>query len=85
MIAAVDRFDAFVARHERACDVIAALWLAIGVAINARFITLPDLPFLSERGVFWAGVVINVLWWAVLRPKIERRRKLRAAEPVTHG
>jgi hypothetical protein len=76
---AIDRIEERLARHARGISIAAAIWFWFAVAVQARWIGLPDLPWLSEAGVLWAGVVFNAIWWGFLRPAIERRRKARAA------
>lgn len=74
----IDRVEARLAPHARALSVLAIIWFALGVAINARFLPLPDLPRALEQGLFWTGAVANALWWGWLRPAIEQRRLTRA-------
>lgn len=76
---AIDRIEARFAPHAKAISVAAVIWFWLGIALHARIIRLPELPWLSDRAVFWAGVVFNAAWWGWLRPAIEARRQKRAA------
>lgn len=75
----IDRIEARLAPHSRAVSIAAAIWFWFGIAIYARFIRLPDWPWLSEQALFWTAMVFNAVWWGFLRPAIEQRRKERAA------
>lgn len=79
LASAIDRIEARLAPYAKAISIAGMVWFWLGIAIYARFIRLPELPWLSERAVFWAGVVFNAGWWGWLRPAIESRRKARAA------
>ena len=81
----LDRLDAWAERHKRALDWLGFAWLMLGAAVNAHFIVLPELPPMSERAIFWLGVGVNVVWWAVLRPRIERHRAARQTGEISHG
>ena len=70
----IHRIEARLAPHAKAISVLAAIWFWLGIAIYARFIRLPELPWLSEQAVFWAGAAFNAVWWGFLRPAIEARR-----------
>lgn len=74
---AIDPIEGWLAPHSKAMSIVAAVWFGLGIAIYARFIRLPDWPWLPERALFLAGVVINAVWWGFLRPRpaIESRRK----------
>ena len=79
----IDRIEARLAPHAKAVSIAAAIWFWLGIAIYARFIRLPEWLWLPEQALFWAGVVVNAVWWGFLRPAIERRRTTRAlAEAV---
>lgn len=75
----IERIEARLAPHARAISILAMVWFRAGIALQARFIRLPELPFISERGVFWAAVVFNAVWWGWLQPAIESRRQARAS------
>ncbi|MEM8724568.1 MAG: hypothetical protein AAGE86_03510 [Pseudomonadota bacterium] len=68
---AAESFD----RHERLITIIAAAWFWTGVAVYARFIELPDIPHWIRQSYFWGSVAANAIWWAALRPAIEKRRQ----------
>lgn len=75
---AIDRIEDRLAPHTRAVSIAAGVWFWLGVAIQARFIPLPDLPREVASALFWAGVAVNAAWWGFLRPHIEKRRAARA-------
>lgn len=75
----IDRVKLRLAPHSRLISVLAAVWFWIGIAIQARFVPLPDLPRALEAGIFWAGVLVNAVWWGFLHPAIVRRRRAREA------
>lgn len=78
----IDRIEARLAPHAKAVSIVAAIWFWLGIAIYARFIRLPELPWLPADALFWAGVVFNAVWWGFLRPAIEARRSRR--EPAAN-
>ena len=79
----IDRIEARLAPHAKAVSIVAAVWFWLGIAIYARFIRLPEWPWLPEQLLFWTGVAFNAVWWGFLRPAIESRRTTRAlAEPA---
>ena len=75
---AIDRIEARLAPHSKAISILAAIWFWLGIAIYARFIRLPELPWLPADALFWAGVAFNAVWWGFLRPAIQARRLQRA-------
>ncbi len=79
-----DRLEARLAPHARTISIVAVIWFWVGIAVQARFIPLPDLPRPVDRALFWSGVAANALWWGWLRPAIESRRlaRERAAQPT---
>jgi hypothetical protein len=72
-----DRLEARLAPYAKPISIVAIIWFWVGVAVQARFIPLPDLPRPVDRALFWSGVAANALWWGWLRPAIERRRLAR--------
>lgn len=74
----VDRLEARLAPHARTISILAMIWFWAGIAIQARFVPLPEMPRPLENAIFWAGVFVNAVWWGFLRPAIETRRKARA-------
>jgi hypothetical protein len=79
---AIDRIEALLEPHAKAISILAAIWFWLSIAIYAGFVRLPQLPWLSDRALFWAGLAFNAAWWGFLRPAMEQRRKARgAAEP----
>lgn len=45
-------------------------------ALYARFISLPEIPYITEKMLFWASVGWNGLWWGYIHGAIEKRREL---------
>lgn len=76
--ALIDRLEPSLAPHAKAISIVAAIWFWAGIAIQARFIPIPDMPHAVELGIFWAGVAVNAIWWGFLRPAIEHRRAARS-------
>lgn len=75
----VDRADALIERHRMAASILASAYFWFGVGIQANFIDLPPIPYVSEKMVFWTGIALGTIWWAVLYPRIMQRRKDREA------
>lgn len=71
----IDRIIILADRHERLVAILGAAWLALGCAVYAKFIVLPDLPFLTDDFVLYSGAAYNALWWGFVRPAIERRKQ----------
>jgi hypothetical protein len=69
------RFAHTAARHSVLFSGIALAWLWFSIAIWARWITLPDIPFLTDQQIATLGTVYNVGWWGILRPRIEKMKK----------
>lgn len=74
----IERFIALTERHERLISLIGAGWFAFGCAAYAKFIILPDLPFLTDEVVLYSGAAYNALWFGFGRPAVERHKKLKA-------
>lgn len=75
----IDRIETRLAPHARAISIAAVIWFWLGIAFQARFLPLPALPRTVEGAIFWFGIAANALWWGLLNPAIQRRRKERAA------
>lgn len=75
---AIDSFFALTERHQRLLSVVGALWFALSCAVYAKFLILPDMPFLTDEVVLYSGAAYNALWFGFARPAVERRKKLRA-------
>ncbi|WP_296720660.1 hypothetical protein [Erythrobacter sp.] len=73
-----ERLIALTERHERLISLIGAGWFACGCAVYAKFIMLPDLPFLTDEVVLYSGAAYNALWFGFGRPAAERHKKLKA-------
>ena len=70
----LDPIARFALRHETALSVAAGLWFAISCAAMARFIDLPEIPFVTDRNAWIFSGAYNALWWAAARPALERRK-----------
>lgn len=57
----IDGIEARLAPHAKAISIIAAIWFWFGIAIQARFLPLPDMPRAVEAAIFWLGMVFNAL------------------------
>lgn len=71
-------FIALAERHQRLASLIGAVWFALGCAVYAEFIVLPDLPMLTDEVVLYSGAAYNALWFGFARPAVERHRKSEA-------
>lgn len=75
----IDRLIGFLDRNRTIISVAAAAWFILGIAVSARFVTLPELPRWASQAIFWSSVAANAGWWGFLRPRIENRRAHLAA------
>ncbi|WAT16832.1 hypothetical protein OZN62_07710 [Aurantiacibacter sp. MUD11] len=81
MNALLDRVIEFEARHEKVISIALGLWFWAGVAVYARFISLPDIPGIDEQAIFfWGSAAFNALWWGFARPAMVRHKQRRMAE-----
>ncbi|EDL48394.1 hypothetical protein [Erythrobacter sp. SD-21] len=60
-------------RHQRVLGVAGLVWLALSSAVYARFISLPDIPFLTDEIALYASAAYNAIWWGFLKPALLRR------------
>lgn len=74
----LDRAARFAERHKRLLGVSGFVWLMLSSASYARFVTLPDIPFVTDEMALYASAAYNAGWWGLVRPQIERRRRLLA-------
>ena len=74
----------FFIRHERLFGIAGMVWLAISCASYARFIDLPDIPFVTDEMALYFSAAYNAAWWGFLRPAIERRRAALARPSAEH-
>ncbi len=89
-MAALDKLAAIGASHERLLSIFGGLWLAVSCAVYARFISLPDIPFLTDQNAIFLAGGFNAVWWGFLRPAIEKRKAERLTDQgpnreMTHG
>lgn len=61
--------------HKRTLSVVGAAWFALGCAVYARFLELPEIPYLTKEVALYSGAAYNAIWWGFARPAIERRTK----------
>lgn len=52
-------------------------------AIYARFISIPEIPYVSEQMLFWASIGWNGLWWGYIHGAIQERRQALQADNET--
>lgn len=76
----IDRADALIERHRVLASILASAWFCFGIGLQANFIELPPIPYVSEQALFWCGIVVGTLWWSIAYPRIMRRRKERAEQ-----
>ncbi len=76
---AIDRVDEFISTHKKLVSVLSVAWMGLTCAIQARFISLPDIPFLTDKAAMWLSIGFNAVWWGFLVPRIDERRKTRAS------
>ena len=74
-----DRLASFAMRHEKALAIAGAAWLGLSSAVYARFVTLPEIPFLTDDMALWTSTAWNAGWWGFVHPQIDKRRKALAA------
>jgi len=60
-------------RYGRTFSAVGAIWFAFGCALYAKFLALPDLPYLTEEIVLYSGAAYNAVWWGFVRPALKRR------------
>ncbi|MCR2832576.1 hypothetical protein [Parerythrobacter lacustris] len=80
-----DRWLRFAMRHERAIAIVSAIWFALGCAVTARFVVLPEwleVPYLTDRNAFWLTGAWNAAFWGYIHPKLEAKRKALAVQDV---
>ena len=75
MDGALNRIAQFVSRHDKALSILSGLWLALSCAAYARFIDLPDIPFVTDQNAWVFSGAWNAAWWGFLHPAIAKRRK----------
>ena len=66
------QWERFAVRHELLLSGIGLAWFWFSVSIWARWITLPDIPFVTDEMVLVFTVIYNVGWWGYIRPRIEK-------------
>ncbi len=73
-------------RANRALAILGVVWFAVSCAVYARFIDLPEIPFLTDRIALYLSGGWNALWWGFAKPYLERQRDLiTAREAATPG
>ena len=69
-----DALVRFLIRKERLFGIAGTLWLAASCANYARFIDLPDIPYVTDEMALYVSAAFNAAWWGFVRPAIERRK-----------
>ena len=75
----IDRVDAFALRYRKPLAIIGAIWLGVSWASSADLIPLPEIPLLTGKTGVFASTAFAAIWWAVINPRIEKRRVARDA------
>lgn len=44
-------------------------------AVYARFITIPDIPYITEDMLFWGSIGWNAIWWGYIHGELQKRRE----------
>ena len=70
----LDRIAGAANRHSKLVALLGFAWLAVSSAHSARFIELPDIPFVTDRMAMYAAAAWNGVWWGFLHPAIKRRQ-----------
>ncbi|MBD2841696.1 hypothetical protein [Erythrobacter rubeus] len=77
---------AYVERHSKAFSILGLAWLWFSIAVWARWITLPEIPFLTKDQVATLGIIYNAGWWGFVRPRIMKMKSAYDAEKdVSNG
>ena len=76
MVGDMRRFFRFIDRHRRLFTILGWACFAVGCAIHARFLRLPDWAAIP----FWIGVAGTVARWAIVEPVRQRLVQGAAAE-----
>ena len=82
MNGALDRILDFSERYKLPLMIVGGLWFVLSWADTSRFIDLPEFPLLTGTSAIIASSTYNAIWWGFLNPRIERRRKARAATTI---
>lgn len=61
--------------HKRTFSVIGIIWFALGCAVYAKFLALPEIPYLTDKVALYSGAAYNAIWWGFVRPPLERRAR----------
>ncbi|WP_284124185.1 hypothetical protein [Parerythrobacter aestuarii] len=72
--ALVDPLARFALRHEKLLSALAIGWFVLTCAAYARFIPVPDIPYVTDRNSWMLSGPWNAIWWGFLRPAILRRK-----------
>lgn len=70
-----DQVAQLAARHEKLLGMLSFGWMMFTGAVYARFITLPDVPYLTDRNAWMISGPWNMLWWGFLQPRLAERKK----------
>jgi hypothetical protein len=81
----LDRLAATSSRWKLPLSILSAAWLVVTIAAHARFITMPELKFLTGLPATIAASAWNGLWWGYLRPQLELRKATASTMEVQNG
>ena len=70
----VDPLLRFAVRHERAIEIMGGAWFVVSCAAWARFIDLPEIPFVTDEMALYASAAFNALWWGFAQPALQKRK-----------
>ncbi len=81
----LDPLVRFGLHYERPLGSLALAWFLLACAAAARFVTLPDIPLVTDRNAWMISGPVNALWWGWLRPELHRRKAALADEGEAKG
>ncbi|MGB5483991.1 hypothetical protein [Parasphingorhabdus sp.] len=90
MSSVLDNLADFGIKFEKPLSIFGGVWFVASCAVYARFISLPDIPFLTDQVAVFVSAGYNAIWWGFLRPAVEKRKTARLTQndvggEVTHG
>ena len=65
---------AFAIRYEKPLSYIALAWFVVSCAATARFLPVPEIPYVTDRNSWMVAGPWNAIWWGFLRPAILKRK-----------
>ncbi|MEM9311851.1 MAG: hypothetical protein AAGA34_10425 [Pseudomonadota bacterium] len=70
-------------KYERPIALAGGVWLFISCASWIPFIPIPKIPYLTDSQSWVFAGAWNAVWWGLVYPLIDQRRKEMAAEADT--